>query len=256
LPPSDVIHVRDGIDPRNERLGLAAVRSNLREVVTVNFESGYTASILKNAGVPSLAIVPDTEGLRPDKDDADRIKERFVDQFSNDNVGAPTVMGGRYKIIELGFSPEKMMLDKLPQPAVSRIAASIGVAAMSLGLQDPNKTYANLGEANRSSWGTIVSVQELVAEALRYQYLPEFGLDPDVYLLEYDYSHIQELQESLDALHTRAREDWKAGGITRNEFREQVGYEPDPAGDTYFPGTEGGSPGPDDELEPGDAAAA
>jgi HK97 family phage portal protein len=251
LPPQDVIHIRDGIDPRNERLGIAAVKANLREVVTINLESGYTASLIKNAGVPSLAIVPDSEGLRPDRDDAERIKERFIDQFTNDNVGSPTVMAGKYKIVELGFSPEKMMLDKLPKSAQAKVAAACGVALMSLGLEDPQKTYSNLSEANRTSWGSVVSIQELVAEALRYQYLPEFGLDPEQYLLEYDYSHIQELQESLDALHARVRDDWKAGGITQNEYREQIGYEPDPKGDRYFPGTEGGEPGVADEEEPG-----
>ena len=59
LPPEDVIHIRDGIDPRNERLGLSAVRANLREVCTVNNESGYTAALLKNSGVPGVAFVPD-----------------------------------------------------------------------------------------------------------------------------------------------------------------------------------------------------
>src|SRR5215831_7755916 len=58
LPPEDIIHIRDGIDPRNERLGLSALRANLREVVTVNVESSYTAGIVKNAGVPSVVIVP------------------------------------------------------------------------------------------------------------------------------------------------------------------------------------------------------
>lgn len=247
VPASEIIHIRDGIDPRNERLGLAAVKGSIREVVTVNLESGYTASILKNAGVPALAIVPDDPILRPNKEDAEQIVEKFLDKTSGDNAGAPVVMAGKYKIVELGLSPEKLILDKLPQPAMSRIAASCGVAMMSMGLADPGKTYANLAEANKTSWGTIVAVQELVAEALRWQYLPEFGLDPHQWVIEYDYTHVQELQESLDAVHARAREDWKAGGIRLNEFREQIGMEPDVDGDRYFPGT--GSPGdPSDSM--------
>lgn len=238
LPVTEIIHIRDGIDPLNERLGLAAIKGNLREVVTVNMESGYTASLLKNAGVPSLAIVPDDPMLRPDKDDADRIVERFQDNTSGDNIGRPVVMGGKYKIVEVGLSPEKLMLDKLPQPAMSRISGSCGVALMSMGLADPGKTYANLQEANKTSWGTIVSLHELIAEALRWQYLPEFGCDPHVFVIEYDYTHVQELQESLDAVHARSREDWKAGGIRLNEYREQIGMEPDVDGDRYFPGTE------------------
>ena len=264
LPPGDVIHIRDGIDPRNERLGLAAVRACLREVCTVNNESGYTASILKNSGVPSLVIIPNGEPpARPDRTAAERMKETFRDNYSGDHAGDPIVMAGKYDIKPLGFSPEEMRLDKLPQPAMSKLAAATGVAAMSLGLSDPNKTYANLSEANRSSWGTIVAIQELVGEALRYQLLPEPiqidgrgwpGCDPREYTVEYDYAHIQELQESLDALHARTREDWKEGLIRQNEAREQLGYEPDPDGDRFRPGT--GGPGDEPPEPPAGSAGA
>ncbi len=252
LPPGDVIHIRDGIDPRNERLGLSALRANLREVVTVNYEASYTAGILKNGGVPGLVIAPDTAAagagqLRPSPDDAKRIKERFNDEFGigNDRAGQVMVMAGPYKVTAVGFSPEAMRLDRLPLNAIGRISASIGVAPMSVGLPDPGKTYSNLAEANKTSWGTIVSMQELVAESLQWELLPEFGLDPRQYCWEYDYSQIAELQESLDAVHTRAREDWKAGVCMLNEAREAVGREPDPDGDRYFPNT--GSP---DDVTP------
>ena len=240
LPPQDIIHIRDGIDPRNERLGLSALRACLREVVTLNYEASYTASILKNAGIPGIVIAPDNDQLRPDKDDAERIKQQFGDRFGieNDMAGSTAVMAGRYKVTALGFSPEQMRLDRLPLNALGRISASIGVAAMSVGLPDPGKTYSNLGEANKSSWGTVVGIQELVADSLRWELLPEFKLDPHAYIIDYDYSQIQELQEPLDAVHARAREDWKAGGIQRNEYREMIGLEPDPeVGDEYFPGT-------------------
>lgn len=264
LPPEDVIHIRDGIDPRNERLGLAALRANLREVCTVNNEGSYTAALLKNNGIPGMAIVPDGDPPpRPNSDAAERIKGNFKDNFSGDMAGEPIVMTGKYKVIPLGFTPENMALDKLPQPAMARIAASTGVAAMSLGLPDPGKTYSNLGEANRSSWGTIVAIQELVGEALRYQLLPEpiqvdgkgfAGADPREYTVEYDYSHIQELQESLDALHERTGKDWDRGLIRQNEAREQLGYEPDPDGDRYKPGT--GSPGDEPPMPPVGSAGA
>jgi HK97 family phage portal protein len=236
LPPEDVLHIRDGIDPRNERLGLSSVRASLREVCTINYESSYSAALLKNSGVPSIAILPDGEGTRayPSRDDAMTIKERFKDNFSGDNTGEPVIIAGNYKIVPVGFSPEAMSLSVLPQNAAARVAASIGVAAMSLGLPDPGKTYSNLAEANRTSWGTIVAIQELIAEAARYDLLPEFGLDPEQYTIEYDYTHIQELQESLDSLHTRTREDFKADIITRNEARQETGREPDPDGDVYF----------------------
>ena len=71
-----------------------------------------------------------------------------------------------------------------------------------MGLHDPGKTYSNLESANRTSWGTIISMQELIAESQRYDLLPEFGTDPARNTVEYDYTQIQELQESLDASHS------------------------------------------------------
>lgn len=255
VPPEDIIHIRDGIDPRNERLGLAALKGCVREVCTVNQESGYTSAILRNLGVPGLMIVPKNENLRPDKEAAQSIKERIRDHYTGDNVGDAIVLAGQYEIAQVGFSPEQLMLDKLPQPAISRIAASIGVAAMSLGLPDPGKTYTNIESANRASWGTIVAIQELIDESLLWQLLPEFGGDPHGLAITRDYNHIQELQENLDAVHTRTREDWKAGLTKLNEARELLGFEPDEAGDRYFPGT--GADEPElPEVEEGDILAA
>jgi HK97 family phage portal protein len=239
IPTSEMIHVRDGIDPKNERLGLAALKANLREVCAVNMESSYTAALLKNSGIPGLAIVPESgSSKQPDDNAIRRVKERFRENFSGDNAGDPLVLAGAYKVIPIGFSPEQLAIDKLTQNAISRIASSIGVAPMSLGLPDPGKTYSNLAEANRSSWGTICSIQELIADEVRWQLLPDFGLDPKTYIVEYDYSQIQELQESLDAVHARTREDWKAGLIRLSVAQEILGYDVDQTdGDRYYPGT-------------------
>lgn len=236
LEPDDVIHIRDGVDPWNDRLGLSALRANLREVVTINYESSYTAGILKNGGVPGVVISPDPAGnTRPDDTAAKRIKEQFHDKFGidNDQAGNAMVMPGAYKVTPLGFTPEQMTLDKLPVPAQSRIAAALGVAMMSMGLPDPNKTYSNLEQADKMSWGSIISIQTLISETLRYEYLPEFGLDPKNSVWEYDYTHIQELQESQDAVHKRTRDDFLANLTRQNEAREILGYEPDPDGDRY-----------------------
>lgn len=236
VPVEDMIHIRDGIDPRNERLGLCALRACYREVCTVNEESGYRASILRNSAVPSLAIVPAAEGLKPTQDDAEVIKERFYETAGGENRGKPIVMAGMYKIEKIGYSPEEMNLVEFPVIPTARILAALGVAPMSLGLPDPGKTYSNLGEANRTSWGTIIASQELVAETLRWQLLPEFGEDPRATVVEYDYSQISELQEDQAALWTRVTSAWTASLIMQNQALEMLGLDPDPDGDRYYPG--------------------
>ncbi|MGD9617157.1 MAG: phage portal protein [Alphaproteobacteria bacterium] len=233
LLPDDVIHFKAGKDPRDPRRGISAVKAQLREVCCVNEESGYTASLLRNAAIPGLIITPDDDKLRPTEKDAERIKERLYDLASGDDRGSSVVLAGRYKVAPVGFSPEQLALDKLTLNARAALAASTGVALMSLGMPDPNKTYANLAEANRSSWSTIQAIQDIESEALRWNLLPEFNTDPLTHIVEFDYSNITELQESLDSLHGRVREDYKAGLVTKNEARDLIGFEPAEGGDDF-----------------------
>jgi phage portal protein BeeE len=185
-------------------------------------------------GVPGLVCIP-KNGARITKEQADRMKERIKDNLTSDNRGETMVqLSGDVEIIKLGMSPEEMRLDRLPLRAEARITAAIGVSPMVLGLPDPNKTYSNYNEANTAAWRhCIVPMQDLVAEALTYQLLNEFD-DETKHLVEWDYTHVEALQEDLGKKHDRVREDWKANIITQNEARDELGYEPDPDGDRFF----------------------
>jgi HK97 family phage portal protein len=242
--PEDMIHFRVGIDPDNDRLGLAALKAQLREVCAVNEESGYTASLLHNCGVPGLVVTPKTDTGKIDKDAGAVIKTQLRDTVTGDRRGEPLVLTGAVSLNTIGFSPEQLRLDKLTLAAQARLAAALGVALMSLGLPDPNKTYSNLKEADRASWATIKATQTRIARTLRWQLLLDFGSDPYGYVVEYDYSDIMELNEDLDSLHSRARENYKAGVWTKNEARDSIGSDPDPDGDIFYPGTGGGEPLP------------
>jgi HK97 family phage portal protein len=231
LPREDVIHFQTGIDPANPRLGYAPLKACLREVCSTNEESAYVAALLRNAGVPGLMIVPDDAMVEPTAADAERIKEKIRDSFAGDNRGDAVVLAAKYRIEQVGFSPEQLALDKLPAQAIAKVAAAVGVPAMALGLPDPNKTYANLEEASRQAWAVVSSLQDAIAETLRYNLLPEFGTDPLTHVVEYDYSGVAELNEAMDALHARVRDDYKAGIIQLNEARELLGFDAVEGGD-------------------------
>jgi len=234
IPARDVIHFRDGLDPRNDRHGLAALRAQVREICTDNEASGYTAALLRNMGVPGLVAIPKNGG-RLSKDQGDRLKERIRDTMTGDFRGDTLVLlSGDVELIKIGFTPEEMRLEKLPARAEARVCASLGVSPMVVGLPDPNKTYSNFAEANSAGWRhCIVPLQDLVAETWRYQLLNEFD-DPAVNVVEYDYSHVEALQEDLKNKHDRVRADWQGSLITQNEARDELGYDPDPDGDRYF----------------------
>jgi HK97 family phage portal protein len=234
IPYHDVIHIRDGLDPWNDRLGLAALKSQVREVVADNEQAGYTVSILRNMGVPGLVAIP-KNGARMTSEQANRLKERIRDNLTGDSRGETMVqLTGDVEIVQLGHSPEEMRLDKLPARSEARICAAIGVSPMVLGMPDPNKTYSNYKEANTAAWRhCIVPMQDLVAEALTYGLLNEFD-DPERNIVEYDYTHVEALQEDLGEKHDRVRKDFAGNLITQNEGRDELGYEPLPDGDRLW----------------------
>lgn len=250
VPVEDVIHFRDGIDPRNERLGLAPLKAQLRGVCSDNETEGYTAAILRNLGIPGI-VVTLKSGFKIDADNIERLKERFRDNFSGENRGDATILAGDADLKQVGMSPEQLRLDKIPLQIQSKILAAIGVPMMVVGLPDSNKTYSNLAESLRAAGhNCLIPLQDLVAETLTQSLLPDFGYDPNVYRVEFDYSNVEWLQEVRDSKSTRVRAEWKDGIISLNEARQALGYEPDPDGDRWFPGTGGDELVEADELDP------
>lgn len=236
LPPSEVIHIRDGLDPRNERLGLSTLKAQLRAIVADNESDGYTASVLRNLGVPGL-VISMKGGTRLTDAQAERAKEKFRDMHTGENRGDP-ILVDEASVTMLGFTPEQLRLEKIPQQLQARILAAMGVSPMVLGLPDPNKTYSNLAEARRAAWeNCLVPLQDLVADTLRYSLLPDFGDDPATTCIEFDYTHVESLQEAQELKSSRLREEWKAGIIRLNEARAALGYETDPDGERYYPST-------------------
>jgi HK97 family phage portal protein len=242
LPPEDVIHFRWGIDPDNTRKGLAPLKACLREVATDNQSSTYSATVLRNLGMPGIVVMPKDGTPEPTGEQAKEIRDDVDARTTGDRRGSTVVFKGRYDVTTVGLSPEQMALDKLTAQSIARVAAAIGVPAMVLGLPDPNKTFSNLDAATRSAWAAVTSIQDVIADGLRYGLLPDFGSDPAQHVWEYDYSAIAELNEEQDKLHARVRDDYKAGILLKNEARELLGLEPDPDGDVFMPGTGGGEP--------------
>lgn len=238
LPAADVVHLRIGIDPHNDRRGLSPIKAALRELVSLNQAASYTAALLKNMGIPGLIVSPEAGG-RFDVGQDDMIKTKLDQGFTNDDTGRSLVLSGSVKVTALGLSPEQMRLEQLPRPAQSAIVTACGLNPMALGLPDPDKTYSNYSESIGAAWRNgVVPIAEAIADGLQIGLLPEFD-DPEVTEITWDWSDIEALQEDLNLKHARVREDWKAGIHQLNEARELLGLEPDPDGDRWFPGTDG-----------------
>jgi HK97 family phage portal protein len=236
--PSEVIHVRNGIDPEDPRCGLSPLAAALRDVCTENEAANWLASILRNGGAPSVWITPKTgkDLPAPTPDQWGRLKD-YVNEFIQDKRGEAATMPIPVEMIRPSFSPAELDLGAIREIPTSRICAAEGIDPMVVGLPSQSKTYSNLAEARDSAGKqTILPMLAEWADQLGFQVLPEFGLDPSQYRFRWDTSNVSWLQDETDSLHERLRKNWEAGAYDLARYKELLGESPLPAdrGVTYF----------------------
>lgn len=198
LHPEEVVHFRFGLDPGNHRKGLSPLASVLREIYTDDEAARFTASLLRNMGVPGLLVAPDQADYSPSAADVAETKGYLKAMFTGDRRGEPLVMTGPTKVTAFGFSPEQMNLKDLRRVPEERISAVLGVPAVVAGLGAglDRSTFTNMAEAREMAYeSNIIPTQRLLAEDLRGQLLPDFEAEPDEFEVGFDLSKVRVLQE-------------------------------------------------------------
>jgi HK97 family phage portal protein len=235
IPREDVIHFRNGIDPTNPRKGLSPLKSALREIYTDNEAANYTASVMRNMGVPGLVLSPKGDTTI---DDPQGLKAAITAKFTGDRRGEALVMQGPTEVTTIGWSPDDMNLELLRNIPEERITALMGVPAIVIGMGSglDKATFANYSESRAAAYeSNIIPTQRALAEQLTIDLLPEFGTN-DSEEVEFDTSRVQALQENQTELFTRLSDGYKNGWLKRSEARAHAGMnlDTDDADDIYI----------------------
>jgi HK97 family phage portal protein len=236
LDPKYVIHFRNGLDPENPRLGYSPLRSVLREVFTDNEAATFTASLLRNMGVPGLMVSPES-GLSINLAEAEETKDDLIERFTGDRRGEPLVMTTPTKIEQFGFAPDQLLLRDLRQIPEERISAVTGVPAVVAGLGAglARSTFTNMAEAREAAYESgLIPAQKILGEDIRFQLLPLFGEDPFKFRFGFDLSKVRVLQEDLFRQAQRHDLGVQGGWETVLEARRAMGLEVDEARDNMF----------------------
>src|SRR5690606_1589441 len=133
LLPRDVVHFRFGLDPRNVRTGMTAVKPLLRAVFTAEEAANFSASSLRNMGVPGGVIAPKSSESLPSKEDVKAMKEYMKSAFTGNQRGEWLVLGTPTETSAFGFDPQALMLGNLRDIAEERVCAALGVPAAVVG---------------------------------------------------------------------------------------------------------------------------
>jgi len=234
---SEVVHFRWGIDPENDRKGLGPLKAVLREIAGDNEASTYTASILRNMGVPGIVLGPGSaDQAEISRENAEYVKTIIAARTTGDQRGMPIVVPVHYKLDTLGLSPEELALDKIWQFIESRVTAALQVPAQVVGLQvgHEQKTYANYQEARTAAWeDCLLPLMAALSETAWISVLSEFESSGG-FNATFDTRGVRALQEDEDQRHKRARENFKVGIWTRAEARQETGREASAEDEVYF----------------------
>lgn len=236
IRPEDVVHFQYGIDPYDNRRGYSPLRAVLSEIFTDNEAVEFTASILKNMGVPGILFSPDGNSSI-DEDEAKQTKADFSARFTGGRRGEPLVMTGPTKVSQFGFSPEQLVLSEIRQVPEERVTAVTGIPAVVVGLGAGLKrsTFTNMGEARVAAYEAgLIPTQRTMGEDITFQLLPDFVDDPFMWRFTFDYAKVRCLQEDLYRLAQRESMLYERGVQMRSESRRKVGLPVDATRDDVF----------------------
>ncbi|HEV2863043.1 MAG TPA: phage portal protein [Pyrinomonadaceae bacterium] len=237
--PEDVIHIKQGVDPFNPRLGYAPLKSVLLEIFTDEEAAKFTACLLKNMAVPGLIISPDggagtQVSIQPEQ--AKNLIEKFKRRFGGKNRGEPFVSTGPIKVQTVGFTPDELNLESVRKIPADRVVGVLGIPGAVVGLGSGNEaaTYNNLRSYQRQAFEQhLVPVWDDFAEELTDQLLRDYDDDPALFF-DFDTSEVAALREDEDAIHKRAKEALDAGGITVQQYQSMLGLPVDPLANYYL----------------------
>ena len=235
ISPEDIVHFRFGLDPANPRKGLSPLASVLREIFTDDEAAGFSASLLKNLGVPGVILNP-RQPFGGSDEELDLIKQKFRETFGGDNRGDVMLMRGPTDVHVLSFSPDQMNLRDLRRVPEERVSAVLGVPAIVAGLGAglDRSTFANMAEAREMAYESgIIPLQRLIAAELSKQLLPDFDGDERA-RVEFDLKDVRVLQEDRKVLAERLGVLVQRGVMKRSEARAELGLPITPGDDVYL----------------------
>ena len=235
VDPEDIIHFRFGLDPDNPRKGLSPLASVLREIFTDDEAANFSASLLRNLGVPGVILNP-KQAFGGSDEEMELVKEKFRETFGGDNRGDVMLMRGPTDVHVLSFSPDQMNLRDLRRIPEERVSGVLGVPAIVAGLGAglDRSTFANMAEAREMAYESgIIPLQRLVAAELSEQLLADFDGE-DQARVEFDLRNVRVLQEDRKVHAERLGVLVQRGVMKRSEARAEMGLPVSRGDDVYL----------------------
>jgi len=226
---SKVKHIKL-FNPLDDYYGMSPMQASSVDIDQHNLANKHNVNLLQNGARPSGAVIfnpKDETGGNVQLSDVQRnqlmndVNQRFS---GTGNAGKPMLLEGDFEWKEMGLSPKDMDFIQLKNMSAKDIALVYGVPSQLIGIPD-SQTYSNFAEAKLALYNeTIIPLLDRLQGDLNEWLVPMFneqGLE-----LRYDIDSIPAMAEQRKRVFESVSAGVKEGILTRNEAREQLGYEP------------------------------
>ena len=226
---SKVKHIKL-FNPLDDYYGMSPMQSSSVDIDQHNLANKHNVNLLQNGARPSGAVIfnpKDETGGHVQLSDVQRnqlmndVNQRFS---GTGNAGKPMLLEGDFDWKEMGLSPKDMDFIQLKNMSAKDIALVYGVPSQLIGIPD-SQTYSNFAEAKLALYNeTIIPLLDRIQGDLNEWLIPMFneqGLE-----LRYDIDSIPAMAEQRKRVFESVTAGVRDGILTRNEAREQLGYEP------------------------------
>jgi HK97 family phage portal protein len=238
VPLGDVLHYRCGIDersPSDGRCGVSPIESVMGEIFTDEEAASLVSSVMSNTG--TMTLYTPKGDVQVDDPTAEAFEAKVQAATTGERRGRAILAQVEMDAKRIGLTPEELDYKSVRRIVEERVAAVMCVPAVRAGLGAglDHSTLANFEEAGAALWeDCLVPLLRDVADVLTAFLLPQYGPAKGL-RVAFAFEKVPALNESEDAKAARAKEALLSGGITRNEYRAEVGRESEgPTGDVYY----------------------
>jgi HK97 family phage portal protein len=217
-------------NPLDDYYGMSPIQASSVDIDQHNLANKHNVNLLKNGARPSGAVIfnpKDETGGHVQLSDVQRnqlindVNQRFS---GTNNAGKPMLLEGDFQWKEMGLSPKDMDFIQLKNMSAKDIALVYGVPSQLIGIPD-SQTYSNFAEAKLALYNeTIIPLLDKIQGDLNEWLVPQFK--DESLELRYDIDSIPAMAEQRRRVFESVTIGVKDGILTRNEAREQLGYEP------------------------------
>jgi len=218
LEPSEVMHVRHGVDGVSSLVGSSPLHGLTREIMQDNMAAAYSLGLMQRFGLVGATFTPDGSAMPMGAEERKEFKDAIQEAFTLEGAGSALVAPPGYQVQYPAKGPESLALAGLREWPQARILAALGLSPMAVGLPDQNKTYANLVEARDSAWEQCIApMKRTFATAMTRAW------SGGSWAFDIDISSVRALADDSQRVAETASGLFAAGVIDRAEARRMVG---------------------------------